>query len=97
MGGFRISTAGGATSNGITVTSGDFNRFDKLWIENVHQDAINLTLANRTEIFNCNIISATRDGIRINDGVNIGYHNQLVENIIRGCVAYGINIMGAGC
>lgn len=95
LSGFRITTNGNS-SNGVTVSSAaDFVRMSKLWIENAHQDAIQFNVANRCEVFECEIVAAGRDGVRVTSGAGSGQYTRVTHNLIRNCVGSGVNLQGS--
>jgi hypothetical protein len=96
LSGFRVTTSGGGSSSGVLINSSvDFVRCEKLWIESAHQDAIRINVANRCEVIDCHIVSAARDGVRVDSGAGSGEFNKVTNNVIRNCTGSGVNLQGS--
>lgn len=94
MSGFRVATVSGASS-GVVVSAADFVRLERLWIESAHQDAVQLSVANNTEIVECKLFTAARDGVRIDSGSGTGNYNIVQNCVIRDSVGSAVNLIGS--
>ena len=92
--GCRITT-NGSGSDGVVISSADFVRLERVWIENAHQDGVYMTVANNCELVDCKIFTAERDGIRIDSGAGTGNYNIVQSCVLRDCVGSAVNLIGS--
>lgn len=94
LSGFQVSTAG-AASNAVQVSSSDFARLFRLWIDSATQDGVNVAVGTNCRIEQCAITAAARDGVRVESGAGSGYYCRITDGIIRDSGGSAINLQGA--
>jgi hypothetical protein len=95
LSGMRIMTFGGASATCVRVTTADFVRLYRLWVENAHQDGIVVNQSQNCEIRHCFITDPVRDCVRINSGIGTGFFTTVEDCELRNGGAAGVSLQGS--